>query len=119
MPWGAVLLLAAGVAAAQPFEMPPPVAEPRPLTVAAPAEQALPNGLRVIVAPRRGVPLVTAQLVLLSGSEADPPQRAGLAALTAGLLSRGTRRYSAPALASAAEALGGSLVSAAGWDQSK
>ena len=108
----------AGSAAAQPFDAPPPVAEPRPLSVAAPTEQTLPNGLRVVVAPRRGVPLVTAQLLVLSGSETDPPQRAGLASLTAGLLTRGTHCYSAPALASATEALGGSLESAAGWNQS-
>jgi zinc protease len=64
------------------------------------------------------VPLVTAQLLVLSGSEVDPPQRAGLASMTAGLLTRGTARHSAPALAAAAEALGGSLESAAGWNQS-
>jgi zinc protease len=61
--------------------------------------------------------LVSAQLLVLSGSEADPPQRAGLASLTAGVLVRGTRKYSAPALAQATEALGGTLDSAAGWDQ--
>ena len=104
-------------AGAQPFDTPPPVMEPRPLSIAAPTEQSLPNGLRVIVALRRGVPLVSAQLLVFSGSETDPPQRAGLASLTAGLLTRGTRRYSAPTLASAAEALGGSLESAAGWNQ--
>ena len=106
-----------GIAAAQPFDVAPPVADVRPLAIAAPAEQALANGLRVIVAQRRGVPLVSAQLLVLSGSETDPPQRAGLASLTAGLLLRGTREYSAPALARAAEALGGTLESSAGWNQ--
>lgn len=118
VPWAVVLWLAAGAASAQPYEQPPPVAAPRPLAVTPPVEQALPNGLRVVVAPRHGVPLVTAQLLVLSGSEVDPPQRAGLASLTAGLLTRGSTRHSAPSLASAAEALGGSLESAAGWNQS-
>lgn len=114
---GAGTLLALAVQA-QPYETPPPPAAPRELRIGAPIEQALPNGLRVVLAERRGVQLVSAQLLLLSGSEADPPQRAGLASLTAGLLTKGTRRYSASALAQAAETLGGSLDSAAGWNQS-
>ena len=114
----ALLLLLAGAARAQPFETPPPPAAPRPLTIAAPAELALPNGLRLIVAPREGVPLVTATLVVLSGSELDPPQLSGLASMTASLLTQGTRRHTASQIAAAAEALGGSLESGAGWNQS-
>ena len=112
---GALLAVAAQ---AQPYETPPPPAAPRELRIGAPIEQTLPNGLRVVLAERRGVQLVSAQLLVLSGSEVDPPQRAGLASLTAGLLTKGTRRYSASALAQAAETLGGSLDSAAGWNQS-
>ena len=111
-------LLLAAAASAQPFETPPPPAAPRPLAIAAPVEKALPNGLRVIVAPREGVPLVTAMLVVLSGSELDPPQLSGLASMTAGLLTQGTRRHTGPEIAAAAEALGGSLDSGAGWSQS-
>ena len=114
----AALALLALTAAAQPYEAPPPPAEPRSPQIAPPAEFKLANGLRVIVAERRGVPLVSTRLVVLAGAEADPPQRAGLASLTAGLLTRGTKLHSAPALASAAEALGGSLDSGAGWNQS-
>lgn len=115
-----MLLLAAAAAAvqAQPYEQPPPPAAPRPARVAAPDEAMLANGLRVIVSSRAGVPLVSVRLVVLSGAEADPPQRAGLASMTAGLLARGTRRHSAPALAGAAEALGGSIEAGAGWDRS-
>jgi len=112
-----LLLLAAGLHA-QPYDTPPKPVEPRPLTIAAPAEQSLPNGLRVVVAERRGVPLVTARLLVLSGSELDPEHRSGLASMTAGLLTRGTTRRSAPALVNAAEALGGSLDSGAAWHQS-
>ena len=116
---GASMLLATTLSAqAQPFETPPTPAAPRELRIGAPIEQALPNGLRVVLAERRGVQLVSAQLLVLSGSEADPRQRAGLASLTAGLLTKGTQRYSASALAQAAETLGGSLDSAAGWNQS-
>jgi zinc protease len=114
----ALMLSLAEAATAQPFETPPPPAAPRPLTIAAPSEQTLPNGLRIVVAPREGVPLVTAMLVVLSGSELDPPRLSGLASMTAGLLTQGTRRHSAPQIAATAEALGGSLESGAGWSQS-
>jgi zinc protease len=113
----AAFLLAAAVAQAQPFDVPPPPGPPRPLAIATPAEQRLPNGLRVIVAERRGVPLVTARLVVLSGAELDAPGRAGTAALMAGVLTRGTQRHTAPVLATLAEALGGTLDSAAGWNE--
>jgi len=114
----AALSLMAGAALAQPYETPPLPALPRPLAIAAPSELVLPNGLRVVVARREGVPLVSAVLVALSGSEADPARLSGLASLTAGLLTQGTRRHAAPQLAAAAEALGGSLESGAGWGQS-
>ncbi len=114
----AFALLTSPAARAQPFDTPPPPAAPRPLSLAAPLEQALPNGLRVVVAERRGVPLVTAQLLVLSGAEVDPPAQPGLVALSAGLLTRGSRSRSAPAQAQAAEALGGTLSSSADWHRS-
>ena len=55
----------------------------------------------------RGLPLVTAQLVIRSGAETDPPQLAGLADITATLLTKGTAKRTAPQIAEAAEALGG------------
>lgn len=113
-----LLVTAATIAPAQPLDTPPPPAAPRPLLIAAPAEVRLPNGLRLVVAERRGLPLVTARLMVLAGAEVDPPDEAGLAALTAGLLTRGTAHRDAPAQAAAAEALGGTLDSGAGWQQS-
>ncbi|HKX43631.1 MAG TPA: pitrilysin family protein [Burkholderiaceae bacterium] len=114
----AIGLLASGAARAEPFPTPPAPAEPRPLSVAPPVEQKLPNGLRVVLAERKGVRLVTAQLLVLSGSEVDPDKLAGLAAMTATLLTKGTQRHDATALANAAEALGASLESGAGWNRS-
>ena len=108
-----------GAAQAQPFDTPPLPAAPRPLVIATPTEQRLPNGLRVVLAARPGVRLVTAQLLVLAGSEVDPPQRAGLASLAAGLLTKGTQARSATAQAREAESLGGSLDSGAGWNQSQ
>jgi zinc protease len=53
----------------------------------------------------------------LSGSEADPAQQAGLASLTAGLLTKGSQQRSASAFAVAAESLGSTFDSSAGWHQ--
>ena len=115
----ALLIGAAAAAAAQPFDTAPRPSAPRPFSIETPTEQRLANGLRVVVAQRSGVQLVTAKLVVLSGSEADPPQRAGLATLVAGLLSKGTRQRSASAQAREAESLGGALDSSADWDASE
>ena len=114
----AASLLACTAALADVFPTPPLPGPPRPLGIDTPAEQRLPNGLRVVVAQRRGVQLVTARLVVLSGSEVDPPERSGLASMTAALLTKGTSRHTASTLAQAAESLGGALDSSAGWHES-
>jgi zinc protease len=100
-------------------DAPPEPAPPLPISVPAFESFTLDNGLRVVVAPRRAVPLVTAQLLVLAGREADPDRRAGLAAMTASLVVKGARRggreVGATELARQAEALGSTLDSAAGW----
>jgi zinc protease len=115
------LLAAATAAADVPADFPvtPPAPGPAPqLDVPTPTTQTLPNGLEVVSVRRTGLPLVTAQLVLRSGGEMDPASEAGLADLTANLLTKGAGGRSAPQIAAAAEALGGSLQAAAGWDES-
>jgi zinc protease len=71
--------------------------------------ESLPNGLRVVVAERPGVPLVAARLVIRGGSSLDPRGRAGLAHLTAITARRGTRRRSGPEIDLAVESLGADL----------
>jgi zinc protease len=88
------------------------------VTIPKPVEKTLANGLRVIVVQRSEMPLVTAQLVVKSGGEVDPSDEAGVADLTASLLTRGTSTRSATQIAEAIEALGGSLNSGANWDSS-
>ncbi len=103
-------------------ETPPPPAAPRSISLPRPVEKTLPNGLRVIVIERStnqgGMPLVSAQLLIKNGGEVDPPQLAGLANMTASLLTQGTQTRTAPEIAEAIEALGGSLQSGARWDAS-
>jgi len=109
------------IAAAQqaaPQATPPPPAAPRSVPVPKPVERTLPNGLRVVVVERSNVPLISSALVIKNGGEVDPPQLAGLADLTASLLTKGTATRTAPQIAEAIEALGGSIESGARWDAS-
>jgi zinc protease len=98
---------------------PPVPGTPRPLVLPAFEEASLANGVRLIVAPRPGQPLVTAALHLRPGGVAEPAGRTGLSALTAELRSKGARRggreVGATELAQQAEALGGLLASGSGW----
>jgi len=102
----------------RPQATPPPPASPRSGTFPKPVEQTLPNGLRVIVIERRESPLISAQLLIRNGGEVDPPESAGLADMTANLLTKGTQTRDATQIAQQIESLGGSLESGARWDAS-
>ncbi|HEY2960955.1 MAG TPA: pitrilysin family protein [Pyrinomonadaceae bacterium] len=106
------------VHAQTPQATPPPPAPPHSAAVPKPSEQTLPNGLRVIVIERRESPLVAAQVVIKNGGEVDPPELAGLADMTANLLTKGTQSRDATKIAEEVESLGGSLETGARWDSS-
>jgi len=120
--WGVMVLFAAllccGVQAQTPQATPPPPAPPRSVAFPKPAEETLPNGLRVIVVERHETPLISAQLLIKNGGEVDPPELAGLADMTANLLTKGTQTREATKIAEEIESLGGSLDSGARWDAS-
>ncbi|HEX5873822.1 MAG TPA: pitrilysin family protein [Pyrinomonadaceae bacterium] len=101
-----------------PQATPPPPAPPRSGTFPKPVEQTLSNGLRVIVVERHESPLVAVQLLIKNGGEVDPPELAGLADMTANLLTKGTQTRDATQIAQQIESLGGSLDSGARWDSS-
>jgi zinc protease len=71
--------------------------------------ERLPNGLEVIVAERKGVPLAAVRLVIRGGASLDPAGRAGLAHLVALSARRGTRRWTGPEIDLAIESLGAEL----------
>lgn len=83
-----------------------------------PAERTLANGLRVIVASKREVPLISAELRVLSGSSSDPAGRGGIASLAADVVTKGTKTRSATDIARQIESLGASLSASAGSDSS-
>jgi zinc protease len=76
----------------------------------------LPNGLQVIVAPVRKLPVVTVLAVINAGATSDPPGREGLAQLTAEALREGTAIHDGIQILEGFEKLGSSLEAGADWD---
>ncbi|KQY90899.1 pitrilysin family protein [Brevundimonas sp. Root1423] len=95
--------------------MPEPGAAVSPSTPAI-ADFRLDNGLRVLVAPKSGLPLVSARLSFDAGSADEAAGKAGAASLTANLLTQGTATRSAPQIATEIEQLGASVGAGAGPD---
>lgn len=97
---------------------PPAPAAPVSARIPGASERTLANGLRVIVASNRALPLISADLRVASGSASDPQGRAGVAGLTADLLPRGTQTRSATEIAREIESLGAGIGAGAGVDSS-
>jgi predicted Zn-dependent peptidase len=89
---------------------------PRPYDFPTIARTELDNGLTVLVADLPGRPLVSATILLATGSVDEPDAEAGAAVLAARALTEGTERYDAVALTEATERLGASLHADSGWD---
>ena len=69
----------------------------------------LQNGLTVLLMEQKEVPLVSFSLIVKSGAVADPAGKEGLAALTAGLLRKGTKTRTADQLSGELDFIGGTL----------
>ena len=74
------------------------------------------NGMRVIIAPVRKLPVVTVLAVVDAGASADAKEREGLAQLTAETLREGTGNHKGLEILEGFESLGTSLESGADWD---
>ncbi|MCP9463971.1 MAG: insulinase family protein [Nitrospira sp.] len=78
-------------------------------TEIAPVKTLLTNGLTVIVLEQHDLPLVHIQALIKAGSAHDPPEKAGLANLTASLLDEGTTTRSSKQLAEQIDFIGAAL----------
>jgi zinc protease len=87
-----------------------------PLGVKVPANQrfVLPNGLTIVLVPRKDVPLIAFSGFVRGGALADPADKPGVASLVAGLLDRGAGKRNAFEFADAVEGVGGSFSASAG-----
>lgn len=92
----------------------PSLYEPRPFSAPAIESFRLSNGLQVDFAPRPGCGLIAGSLVATGGDRLLPAQKAGLAALTAEMLTAGAAGRDAAGYAAAVEALGASIEARAG-----
>jgi len=113
---GLTLLLLAGTASAQYPKTPPAPAPLRPAPFPPFQEAVLPNGLRILVVENHRQPIVSISLAFPAGGFYDPVGKEGLAAMTAGLLTKGAGTRTADQIAEAIEGAGGSLASGAGGD---
>jgi zinc protease len=112
--------LAVPLAAQQgPNRAQPPRPGPAPrLTLPQVQKSTLSNGLRVWLLEHHEVPIVQANLVVLSGAAADVPGQFGAASLTAAMLDEGAAGKAALALADEVEFLGAQLGTGATFDAS-
>jgi len=94
----------------------PATTEPVAPTTPPVADFRLDNGLRVLVVEKDGLPLVSARLNFDAGSGDEAPGKAGVAAMTAALLTQGTATRSAPQIATEIEQLGASIGAGSGPD---
>jgi zinc protease len=94
---------------------PAPGKEPE-LHLPVPTTFALANGLKVYLIEDHALPVYSATLTNLAGSDGNPTGKPGLAAFTARMLTEGTSNRSATQLADDAASIGASLTSAAIMD---
>jgi zinc protease len=87
-----------------------------PAGVAVPAHQrlVLPNGLTIILMPRKDVPMIAFSGYVRGGAFADPALKPGVGSLVAGLLDRGAGKRNAYEFADALEGVGGTFNASAG-----
>jgi len=89
---------------------PQPGALPQ-MSLPVPAALKLSNGLSVLLIEQHKLPVISAHLVVLTGSDANPLKKPGLASFTAAMLTEGTNHRSALQIADDAAQIGASIGS--------
>ena len=90
----------------------------RALQVPTPESVQLPNGLTLILSTRKGLPVVAANLVVRTGSDANPANAPGLASFTAAMLDEGTATRNALQIADQVAQIGATLTTSSTMDAS-
>jgi zinc protease len=86
------------------------------MVLPAPVQFKLGNGLTVFLLEQHNLPLFSAQVTVLRGSDANPIAKPGLASFTAALLNEGTEKRTSPQLADDIAQIGASLGAGASMD---
>jgi zinc protease len=90
-----------------------------PIQLPTPTSFQLANGLTIFLNARPGLPVVSANLVVKTGSGANPPGKPGLANFTASMLDQGTTSRSALQIADQVAQLGASLRTTSTMDSTQ
>ena len=90
----------------------------RPLQLPVPKQFTLANGLTVMLFEQHRLPLVSANLVVLAGSDRNPVARPGLASFTADVMDEGTKTRSNRKIAEDLATMGASISSGSTTDYS-
>jgi len=90
-------------------DQPPKPGPTRVLQFGAPESTKLANGLTLVLSTRKGLPVVAANLVVRTGSDANPLDKPGLANFTAAMLDEGTATRDALQIADQLAQIGASL----------
>lgn len=94
----------------------PPLPKPAGPAMPSVLRFQLPNGLSVLLMPNHANPYVEARFVARAGSSVDPSGKAGLAQLTAAMLTNGTSRHDETQVADLIESMGANVIANASLD---
>jgi len=97
---------------------PPARGQSSDLQLPVPQVHRLDNGLTIYLVEQHTLPIVAANLITLTGSEANPVDLPGLASFTADMLDEGSSRRSALQIAEDADQLGATVSSGSSMDMS-
>jgi predicted Zn-dependent peptidase len=111
---GMAALLLAGALTLSPVALSAESAAPVGVKVPANQRFVLPNGLTIVLVPKKDVPLIAFSGFVRGGVLADPADKPGVSSLVAGLLDRGAGKRNAFEFADAVEGVGGSFNASAG-----
>lgn len=92
-----------------PLEKPPAPGPLRPYVVPPVQMQTLSNGVRIALIEKHSMPIVSARIQVDAGAVREPAGKAGLAVLTASLLSEGTKELTGAQIAEKMAELGASF----------
>lgn len=76
----------------------------------------LENGMVLLLSERHTIPSVTINMLIKAGQISEPSDKAGLAHITAGLLTEGTKKRSSSQIAEEIEFVGGGIGASGGYD---
>lgn len=99
-------------------ETPPMAGLSHALQLPVPREFRLANGLTVLLVEQHNLPIVSANMIVLSGSDRNSPGFPGVASFTAEMLDEGTGKRSALQIATDCDQIGASVSSGSSTDLS-